>query len=118
MMSSHELVRFLKNSEWQASTINLMQNFKIKKTQSSTLKSYTNFIKAKTGTLNYVGNTAGYIETKSGRKLLFVILGSNLEQRNRLNKRDRDNPPEAKIWNKKIRLLQLDLIESWALRYN
>ena len=118
MMSSHELIRFLKNPEWHASTINLMQNFKIKKTQSSTLKSYTNFIKAKTGTLNYVGNTAGYVETKSGRKLLFVILGSNLEQRNRLNKRDRDNPPEAKIWNKKIRLLQLDLIESWALRYN
>ena len=118
MMSSHELVRFLKNSEWQTSAINFMQNFKVKKTQSSALKSYTNFIKAKTGTLNYVGNTVGYIETKSGRKLLFVILGSNLEQRNRLNKSDRDNPPEAKIWNKKIRSLQLDLIESWALRYN
>ena len=118
MMSSHELVRFLKNSEWHTSAINFMQNFKVKKTQSSALKSYTNFIKAKTGTLNYVGNTVGYIETKSGRKLLFVILGSNLEQRNRLNKSDRDNPPEAKIWNKKIRSLQLDLIESWALRYN
>jgi D-alanyl-D-alanine carboxypeptidase/D-alanyl-D-alanine-endopeptidase (penicillin-binding protein 4) len=118
MMSSHELIRFLKNSEWQASAINLMQSFKVKKTQSSTLKSYTNFIKAKTGTLNYVGNMAGYIETKSGRKLLYVILGSNLEKRNRLIKSDRDNPPEAKIWNKKIRSLQLDLIESWALRYN
>lgn len=118
MMSSHELIRFLKNSEWQASAINLMQSFKVKKTQSSTLKSYINFIKAKTGTLNYVGNMAGYIETKSGRKLLYVILGSNLEKRNRLIKSDRDNPPEAKIWNKKIRSLQLDLIESWALRYN
>jgi len=118
MMSSHELIRFLKNLEWQDSEISLMQDLKIKKAQSSVLKSYTNFIKVKTGTLNYVGNMAGYIETKSGRKLLFVILGSNLDQRNRLTKADRDNPPEAKIWNKKIRSLQLDLIESWALRYN
>ena len=68
MMSSHELIRFLKNLEWQDSAISLMQDLKIKKGQSSVLKSYTNFIKGKTGTLNYVGNMAGYIETKSGRK--------------------------------------------------
>ena len=95
-----------------------MQNYKIKKTQSSILKNYTKVVKAKTGTLNYVGNTAGYIETKSGRKLFFVIFNSNLDQRNLLVRSERDNPPGANIWNKKIRLLHLDIINKWALKYN
>jgi len=117
-MSAYEFIQFFENLGWHKKSLNLMQNYKIKKTQSSILKNYTKVVKAKTGTLNYVGNTAGYIETKSGRKLFFVIFNSNLDQRNLLVRSERDNPPGANIWNKKIRSLHLDIINKWALKYN
>ena len=95
-----------------------MSDYRLKKTNSAILKNYTNKVKVKTGSLNFVSNVAGYIETKSGRRMAFVILTSNMSERNKLKKENRDSPPSAKAWIKKSRKIQLDLLEYWSFKYN
>jgi len=117
-ISSFELVKLLENSGWQGSIYNYMSDYRLKKTNSAILKNYTNKVKVKTGSLNFVSNVAGYIETKSGRRMAFVILTSNMSERNKLKKENRDSPPSAKAWIKKSRKIQLDLLEYWSFKYN
>lgn len=117
-ISSFELIKFLENSGWQGSIYNYMNDYRIKKTNSAILKNYTDNVKVKTGSLNFVSNIAGYIETRTGRRMAFVILTSNMVKRNKLKKENRDNPPEAKAWIKKSRRIQLNLLEYWSFKYN
>ena len=95
-----------------------MNDYEVKKMNSAILKNYTRKVKVKTGSLNFVSNIAGYIETKSGRRMAFAILTSNMIERNKLKKEDRDNPVKARVWIKKSRKLQLNLLEYWAFKYN
>ncbi len=117
-ISSFELIKFLENSGWEGSVYNLMNDYEVKKTNSAILKNYTRKVKVKTGSLNFVSNIAGYIETKSGRRMAFAILTSNMIERNKLKKEDRDNPVKARVWIKKSRKIQLNLLEYWAFKYN
>ena len=117
-ISSFELIKFLENSGWEGSVYNLTNDYEVKKTNSAILKNYTKKVKVKTGSLNFVSNIAGYIETKSGRRMAFAILTSNMIERNKLKKEDRDNPVKARVWIKKSRKIQLNLLEYWAFKYN
>ena len=117
-ISAYELIKLLEITGWDGNIFGLMNDHKFRKRNSAILKNYTNVVKVKTGSLNFVSNIVGFIETNSGNRMAFVILTSNMNERNKLKKEDRDNPLKAKTWVKKSRQIQLDLIEYWSFKYN
>ena len=117
-ISAYELIKLLEITGWDGNIFGLMNDHQFRKRNSAILKNYTNVVKVKTGSLNFVSNIVGFIETNSGNRMAFVILTSNMNERNKLKKEDRDNPLKAKTWVKKSRQIQLDLIEYWSFKYN
>ena len=73
-------------------------------------------IKAKSGSLNFVSNLAGYLRTKRGRDLAFVIFSSNLPARAIGKLQGDEQPPGARSWNRRARTLQQDILRHLALR--
>ncbi|WP_378213760.1 D-alanyl-D-alanine carboxypeptidase/D-alanyl-D-alanine-endopeptidase [Aquicoccus sp. G2-2] len=72
---------------------------------------------AKTGTLNFVSNLAGYIVAKDGTELAFAIFSANEGKRAHIPKADRESPHGARGWNIQAKRLQQRLIERWGALY-
>jgi D-alanyl-D-alanine carboxypeptidase/D-alanyl-D-alanine-endopeptidase (penicillin-binding protein 4) len=81
----------------------------------------THRVWAKTGSLDYVNNLAGYIHNPNGKILAFSIFISDLEKRKTL-----DGPydekhfrlkSQAPAWKSKTHRLIIELIRHWNIRY-
>jgi D-alanyl-D-alanine carboxypeptidase/D-alanyl-D-alanine-endopeptidase (penicillin-binding protein 4) len=75
-------------------------------------------VRAKSGTLLYADGLAGFLVTRGGRELGFVILLSDHDARARLDA-TRDvrltaSPPEATDWTARAKALERDLLARWA----
>jgi len=69
-------------------------------------------IDAKTGTLNFVSNLAGYAQAPGGRMLAFAILAAD-EQRRAAS--EGEELPDGVIgWTKRAKRLQQALVEGWT----
>ena len=73
-------------------------------------------IRAKSGTLNFVSNLAGYI-SGNGRDLAFAIIAADPERRAALPLDEREEPKGGPAWTKRARRLHQALIRSWAKAY-
>ena len=73
--------------------------------------------RAKTGTLNFVSSLAGFIDTRTGRKLCFAIFTADQERRDGIPPEQQENPPGARAWARRSRGLQKELILNWAERF-
>jgi serine-type D-Ala-D-Ala carboxypeptidase/endopeptidase (penicillin-binding protein 4) len=71
----------------------------------------------KTGTLDFTSALAGYISCPNGRKLAFAIFTTDMKKRAAIPKKDRDNPPGAKLWARKSRVMQHQLVRYWVGKY-
>lgn len=69
---------------------------------------------AKSGTLNFVSNLAGYIKPPSGKDLVFAIFVGDVPRREALSEADRELPPGGEAWTKRARALHGQLIARWA----
>jgi D-alanyl-D-alanine carboxypeptidase/D-alanyl-D-alanine-endopeptidase (penicillin-binding protein 4) len=69
---------------------------------------------AKSGTLNFVSNLAGYVIAPSGRALAFAIFAADAPRRAALPMDQREDPKGADAWNKRARAMQRQLIASWG----
>ncbi len=74
-------------------------------------------IRAKTGTLNFVSALSGFITTADGNDLVFAIFTGDMKKRKAIKRADRERPAGGRVWNKRSRGLQYQLINRWALLY-
>ena len=75
-------------------------------------------MRAKSGTLLYADGLVGFLTTRRGRELGFVILLTDGDARARLDA-GRDtriaiSPPEAADWTGRAKALERDLIARWS----
>ena len=73
-------------------------------------------IHAKSGTLNFVSNLAGYVAAPTG-DLAFAIIAADPPRRAAVPMDDREKPAGGKAWARRARHLQQLLIRGWAARY-
>lgn len=71
-------------------------------------------IEAKTGTLNFVSNLAGYARGPEGRDIAFAVLCADLPRRARTE--GQEQPAGVSGWTRRAKVLQRQLIEGWAAR--
>lgn len=72
-------------------------------------------VAAKTGTLNFVSNLAGYMTTPEGRDLAFAILSADGARH--VASRGKELPPGVSIWTNSAKKLQRRLINGWAVNF-
>jgi D-alanyl-D-alanine carboxypeptidase/D-alanyl-D-alanine-endopeptidase (penicillin-binding protein 4) len=77
-----------------------------------------NTVRAKSGTLLYADGLVGFLTTRRGRELGFVILLTDVDARARLDA-GRDtrialSPPEASEWTGRAKALERDLVARWS----
>lgn len=75
-------------------------------------------VRAKSGTLLYADGLVGFLTTRRGRELGFVILLTDADARARLDA-SRDvriaaSPPEATDWTGRAKALERDLVARWS----
>lgn len=91
----------------------------IKKRLNSQNTSYR--VWAKTGSLDYVNNIAGFINTKSGKTLYYAIFSNDFEKRKALEGENNQYLNTlrngARSWNHKTDRVLDTLLEDWILRY-
>ncbi len=78
-------------------------------------------VRAKSGTMHYAAGLAGYMVTRGGRRLSFVILLTDFARRAALDaesdRRIATSPPEAAAWARRARRFERALVEAWLERY-
>lgn len=74
-------------------------------------------VQAKSGTLNFVSNLAGYITAPDGRALVFAIIAADPDRRAAVPLHEREEPPGGPGWTKRARRLHQALIRRWALAH-
>lgn len=73
-------------------------------------------IHAKSGTLNFVSNLAGYVAAPEG-ELAFAIIAADPARRAALSMEDREEPKGSSSWIRRARRLHQILIRRWADSY-
>ncbi len=81
-------------------------------TQSGVLRVF-----AKSGTLNFTSNLAGYVTAPSGRALAFAIFAADSPRRAALPPHAQEDPPGGSAWSKRARAMQRKIIAAWAAQY-
>jgi D-alanyl-D-alanine carboxypeptidase/D-alanyl-D-alanine-endopeptidase (penicillin-binding protein 4) len=72
---------------------------------------------AKSGTLNFASNLAGYVTAPSGRALAFAIFAADGPRRAALPLDQREDPVGGSSWNKRARAMQRQMIAAWGKAY-
>ena len=115
--SPSDILRALVRAESDGMLPSLLKDIPLRDSRGRVLKAHPLKVRAKTGTLNFVSNLAGYIQLPDGNSLAFAIFISDDARRARIPRADRENPPGAGAWNKRAKRLQQGLIERWAGLY-
>lgn len=116
-ISAGDMVRVLAASGWDGPLHRLMKAIPMRDAKGRVLKNSRIRIRAKTGTLNFVSALAGYVETASGRRLIFAVFAADMAHRSRIRRADKERPKGARAWNRRAKILQQRLIERWATTF-
>ena len=95
----------------------LMKSIPMRDAKGKAIKNHPVSVHAKSGTLNFVSNLAGYADVPGGRTLAFAIFAGDLERRAAANATGDDIPQGVSAWTKRARALQNDLIDRWGKLY-
>ena len=89
----------------------LMKHIPLRDAKGKALKDSPILVEAKTGTLNFVSNLAGYAQDGQGRQIVFAVLTGD-EARRAANE-GRELPDGVIGWTRRSKALQQGLIENW-----
>ena len=117
-ISAGEMVKFLQTNGWNSTLHDLMKPIAMRNAKGKKVKNHPIRVKGKTGTLNFVSNLAGFIETPGKRKLVFAIFTADLPKRSTIRKAERERPKGARAWNHRSKNLQQNLIKRWAATFD
>ncbi len=74
-------------------------------------------VQAKSGTMNFVSNLAGYVTAADGKTLVFAIFAADVARREAVPVAQRDQPKGNKAWVGRAHRLQGQLLHRWAGLY-
>lgn len=115
-ISADEMVQYLTAPGVADQLQPILRNIAVVGDDDKTIDDPRIAVRAKTGTLNFVSSLAGYVQTRSGRKLAFAIFAADLAARERGKAQGSEVPPGARSWNRRARALQQDVIKHLVLR--
>lgn len=94
----------------------ILRNMGLTDSEGNEVKGSPIRIAAKSGTLNFVSNLAGYI-TGGQRDLVFAIIAADPERRAAVPMEAREEPEGGRGWTRRARRLQQGLIRRWVELY-
>lgn len=115
-VSPADMVRLLAAPDVMPTLQPIMRNITVVGDDDKIIEGNGAYVKAKTGTLNFVSTLAGYARTKSGRDLAFAIFSSDLEAREAGKLQGGESPPGSRSWNRRARGLQQEILQHLLLR--
>ncbi|MDO6588746.1 MULTISPECIES: D-alanyl-D-alanine carboxypeptidase/D-alanyl-D-alanine endopeptidase [Rhodobacterales] len=92
----------------------IMKDIPVRDRNGDALASVAGAVQAKTGTLNFVSNLAGYLRAHDGRKLAFVIFASDMVAREIGKLEGSEQPSGARSWNRAAHRLQHRILRYWT----
>jgi D-alanyl-D-alanine carboxypeptidase/D-alanyl-D-alanine-endopeptidase (penicillin-binding protein 4) len=92
----------------------IMKDIPVRDSAGEAITAAQGAVQAKTGTLNFVSNLAGYLRAPDGRKLAFAIFASDLVAREHGKLEGGEQPTGARQWNRNARRLQHRLLRHWT----
>jgi D-alanyl-D-alanine carboxypeptidase/D-alanyl-D-alanine-endopeptidase (penicillin-binding protein 4) len=113
-ISAANMVQFLTASDVAQSLHPIMKDIPVRDGEGEAIAAAQGAVQAKTGTLNFVSNLAGYLRAPDGRTLAFTIFASDLEARERGKLEGSEQPTGARQWNRDARRLQHRLLRHWT----
>lgn len=116
-ISARDMVRILRAAARKDELRPILKQIKITDAQGKPLKNQPAHIVAKTGTLNFASNLAGYEQLPNGRTIAFAIFTADLPMRKRIPKAERERPRGGHAWNRRSKGLQQQLLTRWIAEY-
>lgn len=119
VMTAEDLVRVMLRADQArqgAMLAGLMRETGLTDAEGKEQKSSPVRIRAKSGTLNFVSNLAGYVAAP-GRELAFAIIAADPQRRAAVPMDLREEPPGGPGWTRRARRLHREMIRRWAETY-
>ena len=109
-----DMVQFLTAPDAAQTLHPIMKDIPVRDSAGDAIAAVQGAVQAKTGTLNFVSNLAGYLRAADGRKLAFAIFASDLQAREIGKLEGSEQPRGARTWNRKAHRLQHQLLRHWT----
>ncbi len=109
-----DMARFLTAPDVAQTLHPIMKDISVRDSAGDTIAALQGAVQAKTGTLNFVSNLAGYLRAKDGRKMAFIIFASDMAAREIGKLEGGERPTGARRWNRKARDLHHRLLRYWT----
>ena len=112
-ISAAEMVALLVANGAKNTLFPVLKEFRLVDADQQIIPESEGYVRAKTGTLNFVSALAGYIETKNGQSLAFAFFSANLAAREAGKESQDETPTGARTFSNRARKLQRQLLKQW-----
>lgn len=112
-ISAEDMVQLLAQERVHETLSPVLKDFRLVDDNQQIIPPIEGFVKAKTGTLNFVSSLAGFIQTKGGKTLAFAFFSANLEARAAGKASLEETPTGARTFSTRARRLQRQLLKQW-----
>jgi D-alanyl-D-alanine carboxypeptidase/D-alanyl-D-alanine-endopeptidase (penicillin-binding protein 4) len=109
-----DMVQFLTAPDVAQTLHPIMKDIPVRDNDGEAIAAVHGAVQAKTGTLNFVSNLAGYLRAPDGRTLAFAIFTADMSAREIGKLEGTEQPTGARRWNRAAHRLQHRLLRYWT----